>query len=661
MSSSDQLLSNSSSASTPAAGGPGKRTLLFVAAAVACVGITTEIDISSRPAPIKEFGRIGEQFYPEFTDPTLAAALEVYAFDKEEVVPREFVVERLENGRWSIPSHHNYPTDAEDQLAKTAASVIGIKRGAMVTRWPADHAKYGVVNPKQGSLKVDEVEGVGKRLILKGDADAILADYIIGNQPESDQSNDYYVRDPDEDAVYLATLSIDLSTKFEDWIDTDLLHISQSDLVQLTINDYAFDEAQGTINKGATILLKREKSSDPWVLEGLNEETEEVDKAAMTAAVGAIDNMKIVGVREKKGGLTPDLKIDRKAIQSQNDFQIVQSDLMTKGFLLQPDEQPETLKLIASEGELHSTTSDGLVYQMYFGRAFTGSQEELEIGITADESATETKNTEEETDSDDETPETEADGEKDSDSNKQPGRYVFVKVDFEEANLGERPVEPVAPEMPEELQQPAEPKEVDADAVAADSEEVATEEPVTDEADSDSDAEAEGEKPEEDPLAPIREEYESAKKNHEIDMVTYESDVKAFEKKVADGIKKAEDLNRRFAEWYYVVPGETFDKLRLTREDIVKEKEQPKSEEGAADSPADPSEAKTETAKPKEPAPTEDGEADPKPKEETAEEKADTVEEAAKPTEEEPSSEELKTDETPEESAPETEPAAGTE
>ncbi len=31
-------------------------------------------------------------------------------------------------------------------------------------------------------------------------------------------------------------------------------------------------------------------------------------------------------------------------------------------------------------------------------------------------------------------------------------------------------------------------------------------------------------------------------------------------------------MNRRFAEWYYVIPGDSFDKLRLSRGDLVKEK-----------------------------------------------------------------------------------------
>ena len=156
------------------------RTLGFVAAAVACLAVTGIVEYASRPAPIKEFGRVGEEFYKDFTDPTLATALEVYIFDAERVEPRDFRVQRLPNGRWVIPSHHNYPADAEDRLARTAASLIGIKRGALVTRWPADHARYGVVDPRQDSLTVDQVEGVGRRIILRGEDGTVLADYIIG-------------------------------------------------------------------------------------------------------------------------------------------------------------------------------------------------------------------------------------------------------------------------------------------------------------------------------------------------------------------------------------------------------------------------------------------------------------------------------------------------
>lgn len=599
MSSSTSPASSSASSQTAGAG-PGKRTLAFVVAAVICLGITAAIDIASRPDPIKEFGRVGEQFYPDFSDPTLAAGLEVYAFDTEEVLPQEFIVKRQPNGRWTIPSRFNYPADADDQLAKTAASVIGIERGAMVTRWPADHARYGVVNPRQDSLKVDEVEGVGKRLILTGDDGSALVDYIIGKQPEDENSSEYYVRHPEEDEVYIATLSIDLSTKFSDWIDTDMLHINQSDIVQIKINDYSFDEIQGTISQGDTSVLTREKSSDPWILADLNEATEEVDADAMREAVSAVADMKIVGVREKQDGLTPDLRFDRSAIRSQNDVARMQQDLLSKGFLLQEDDQPNTLKLIAREGELFASTSDGLVYRLYFGRAFTGSQEELEVGFDNSDGDTESDSDESTDDAgdggtadEDAGSDTDTAKEEDQESS-QPGRYVFVRVEFAESNLGERPTEPTAPEMPAELQAAEDAAADESDEGEESADDTADDEPAEDNEDGDSEEDADAE---EDPLAEMRLQWEAAQAKYKSEKGEYELSLMEFEKKVEDGQKKAEDMNRRFADWYYVVPGESFDKLRLSRDKVVKakevtEEEKPEAaaanEEASADTPDSP-------------------------------------------------------------------------
>lgn len=42
--------------------------------------------------------------------------------------------------------------------------------------------------------------------------------------------------------------------------------------------------------------------------------------------------------------------------------------------------------------------------------------------------------------------------------------------------------------------------------------------------------------------------------------------------KVEEGRAKAEELNRRFAGWYYVIAAEDFEKLRVTRKDLVQAK-----------------------------------------------------------------------------------------
>jgi len=562
-----------------------KTTGGFILAAVVSLAITGALAIANRPAPIKEFGKVGQEFYPDFADPTRAVSLEVYAFDKDDVKPLDFRVKRLDNGRWVIPSHHDYPADAEDQLAKTAASIIGIKRGAMVTRWEADHSRYGVVNPKQDALNVDEVEGVGKRIMLRGESYNVLADYIIGNKVDG-SADEYYVRHPEEDEVYIAKLDIDLSTKFTDWIETDLLDVDSWDVREVVANNYSFDELKGQITSREVTVLSRKTSSDDWKLDGLNEETEDVNKDAVRDMVNAIGDLKIAGVRPKQKGLTPELQLDREALSGQKDVDRLQADLLARGFLLQPGENGDqkNLKLLAREGELTTATEDGLVYQLHFGRVFTGSQEELETGFSSkDDSETDTSDKANSGDAesqvasvstaeDDEAKASDVAKSSDesekvkADTNK-PGRYVFVRVDFNEKHLGEEPIKPTEPEKPTELIEAEAAKEQGPKPDAADNE-------TSDEA-------VEAEK--EDPLADVRKEYDEAKQKYDDDLKDYESQVADRNKKIADGREKAEELNRRFADWYYVIPGDSFDKLKFARADLVKEKEK-KDEETESDS-----------------------------------------------------------------------------
>ena len=556
-----------------------KTTYWFLGGALAFLAITGGAEWASRPAPIKEFGRVGEEFYSEFVDPTLATSLEVFVFDADAVKPKEFRVERLDNGRWVIPSHHNYPADAEEQLAKTASSVIGIKRGAMVTRWAADHARYGVVNPKQDSLTVDEVDGVGQRLILRGEDESVLADYVVGKQVEGEYDQ-YYVRHPDEDEVYLAKLDIDLSTKFTDWIDTDLFDISTGNVLNLTVNDYSFDELSGKLTQSDVTELTREKTwSDDWELDSLNKETEELNKDAIRDTLNAISNLEIAGVRAKQQGLTPDLMLDKAVLSSQRDVDRLQSDLLSRGFLLQPGENQEALNLIAREGELYAGTDDGLVYRMHFGRVFTGSEEELEIGFgTAEDDSDTFEN--EGADADSEVAETASVEESESEEGDEveakgkPGRYVFVRVDFDETLLGDEPTKPTEPEKSAELIEAEKQAEADQDeATSTDSEadedeaSESGEESATDESErSDSD---DADDSEASTLDKLRKEFDDAKKQYDEDLKKYED----YQEKVKDGKKKAEELNRRFAEWYYVIPGESYDKLSLNRADLVKAKD----------------------------------------------------------------------------------------
>ncbi len=547
-----------------------KRTVTFFLVAVSCVAITALAAFVRRPAAIEEYGKMGQEFYAAF-DPTTATSLEVFAYDTKNGV-QEFSVQRQDNGRWVIPSHYDYPADAVEKLAKTAASMIGIKRGAMVTRWAADHARYGVVDPDQQQMAVKDLEGAGKRIRLRGEDDATLTDLIIGNKAE-DKPGQYFVRKPEEDEVYIADLDIDLSTKFADWINTDLLELDAFDLRHVTLNNYSFDELQGTLTNSVQTTLNRDTGSDPWKMDGLNEETEEVNTDAMRESVNTLADLKVVGVVPKRKGLTPELRVDVKSLSSPVELQVLQQELLSRGFLLQPKEggARDELSLLGREGELLAASDKGLSYRLYFGRAFAGSQKDLELGLDkasdakdeadkADDGKQEDKKADDNADKAGVTDEDAAEADKSTEGEtetdapgEKPGRYIFVRVEFDKQYLGDEPVKPVEPEKPAELEEPAEEGE------EAKKEEAETEEAKTENADT------EGDEPQEDPVEKARQEYEAAKSKYDADLATYQVELDEYNKKVEEGQKKAEEMNRRFAEWYYVIAGESYDKLHLSR------------------------------------------------------------------------------------------------
>src|SRR5580698_9567520 len=96
------------------------RTLIYVGVAVLSIGAATLTHYVTRPKPDAEYQGVGTEFYPEFQDPTTAQMLRVVAYDKDNASAKQFKVE-YKDGKWRIPSHHDYPADGKDRLARTAA------------------------------------------------------------------------------------------------------------------------------------------------------------------------------------------------------------------------------------------------------------------------------------------------------------------------------------------------------------------------------------------------------------------------------------------------------------------------------------------------------------------------------------------------------------
>ncbi|HEV8000111.1 MAG TPA: DUF4340 domain-containing protein, partial [Planctomycetaceae bacterium] len=210
-----------------------KRTLIYLAVALVSVGTATATYYGSRPRKDAESERIGTEFYPDFKYPTEAQALRVVAYDKETGLSKPFKVD-YKDGKWRIPSHHNYPADGKDRLARTAASVIGTARTAFVSRSKADLAKWDLIDPED--TEDTNPNGRGQKIAISKSDGTVLAEYVIGKKKEATgpgQGDLYYIRATkadDPNTIYLANLKIDLSTKFGDWIEPDLLKVDRENL-----------------------------------------------------------------------------------------------------------------------------------------------------------------------------------------------------------------------------------------------------------------------------------------------------------------------------------------------------------------------------------------------------------------------------------------------
>lgn len=343
-----------------------RRTIIFCAVAVVLV-VLAVFSAPRRVTP-DAFLDQGESFFPGFTDPNAARTLEVIDFDEETGSAKPFKV-TYKDGIWTIPSHHNYPADGKDRLAETAAGIIGIKKDDYRSDNVSDHEACGVVDPLDENAL--SLKGRGQRVTIKGENDVVLADFIVG-LPVEGRDNMRFVRVPGQKRVYASLMDLDISTRFEDWIFTDLLEINKDDIENLVLKDYSINERTGRVQDRDVIVL--EKHGD-WATPGMKSD-EEIDKATMNGVLSALDELSIVGVRPKPEGLTAALTIGSDSLSFNRSDML---SLQSKGYFFSRDG-----RLLSNEGEVQARSSDGLVYTLRFGEVVYGSGLAVTAGTSGD-------------------------------------------------------------------------------------------------------------------------------------------------------------------------------------------------------------------------------------------------------------------------------------
>jgi hypothetical protein len=507
--------------------------------------------------------------------------MRIVTFDEGTSQVREFEVAQ-NNGVWSLPSHQNYPADAKEQLASAAAALVDLKVLAPVSKDARDHELYGVVEPKPTDDQFGQ-QGVGKLIVVEGENDKPLARLIIGKEDKPSRRDDFagadtqlrFVRIPGQDQVYRVQMKADkFTTKFSDWIETDLLKLNPFDIVDVKLRDYSVIDAvtksgefAQMLNPRADIDVSFDDKTNRWSLKDLMiykgkkkeeaklDDDEELNSTKLNDLKNALAKLKIMDVAHKPGQMSANLKAGKEYMDD-----TASHDLRRRGFHAVPV-GTDQFDIVSNDGEAVVSMKDGIQYILRFGEV-AGIDSSPDDDKKKGGDASKAKEGEDKSKT-----ETAADSKGGGLS-----RYIMVMAQFNPDLLPKPDLEPLpeikkAPEK--KASGKAEPKSADTkgetkkDAKKDEGKSAAT---STDDADDQEAIEAQRD----------RIEKENHRKQDDYD------------EKVKKGEQRAKELNARFADWYYVVGDETYRKIHLGQSDLIKKKGADAKDGKAAAHPALP-------------------------------------------------------------------------
>jgi hypothetical protein len=547
-------------------------------------------------------------------DPFAATQLKVVKYDEGTSSVRTFEVAKRD-GLWVIPSHQDYPADAQTHMADAATSVMNLTILRTATNNRGDHKTYGVVAPDVEKLEAGSV-GVGTHVTMEDAKRQKLADIIIGKEVK-DQPGQRYVRNAGQDPVYVVKLDpAKLTTRFEDWIEADLLKLNAWDVSKVVLKDYSaelqLDLASGSLtptwDPRSEMTFSYSDSDAKWTAEELkvfNTETkqfeavtlaedEEPNKDKLNDLKNALDDLKIVDVERKPDGLSKDLKANQEFAKNREALQ----NLAARGFI--PVMLGEVFEVLSNEGEVLCQMKDGVEYVLRFGKLVLSSGSDAEKKVDAPSEAND------------------AAGEA-----KEGGtgihRYLFVTARFKDATIAQPQLEDL-PELPQGASAPPPAESAPATGTQPPSEgaqestgqepsagqppaqsggdqtEPQNNEPPAAEGDESSQASekvqepaAEGQQENTDAKdAAVSEKTgegekqdkqleELIKKRKEIETENQRK-LDEYQDKIKKGKDREKELNDRFGDWYYVISDEVYKKIHLGRDDVIKKKEAEKKE-----------------------------------------------------------------------------------
>ncbi len=349
---------------------------------------------------------VGTSLIGSFKDPLAVASMKIVSFDENEGTLSNFeVAKESDSGDWTIVSRKGYPADAVEQVTNAANSLIDLKVLDVVPCTREDHDDLGVIEPKLEDLKIGD-EGVGRLVTFKDADKQSIASIIIGDRVK-DSDEQINVRIPGQDPVYIVALDDKpLTTKFQDWIEEDLLKLSTIDVSEVVTKDYS-----ASLGNGGQIALQRNftaqfaKEGAQWELAKLLEfdpkrptaepkevaveADQKVNATKLKEIENALDDLKIVNVLRKPDGMSANLRASEDFLSDQKAV----ASLAGRGFYPVQLTADGGTEILSANGEMTVGLKDGVEYVLRFGNIAGLGEEDSDDESSEKEDGEEKKST----------------------------------------------------------------------------------------------------------------------------------------------------------------------------------------------------------------------------------------------------------------------------
>ena len=523
-----------------------KKTITFLGAAIIAVCIATFTSPTKRD-PSAKANLMGQALFESF-DARAVTGIEIVEVDEEDIQTKSIEVTQTEKG-WFIrrPGKADYPANADNQLEDVSSMLFDLRIIDQAGEGAGEHAKFCVLNPS----KADATEsGIGRLIHLKNSSGSNLASLIIGEEVNG-LPNTYYVRKPEQNAVYRVEVSNarDVSSKFVDWVEQDFLDLDKRKIKQVTLDNYDVNLAQGKINRTNNPFVLNIADSEWSFPGGKLKDNEELDKEILDALKDALDDLEIIDVERKPEILVNNLKQGKEFFSNLRDAnnQAVVQSLQQKGFytIAAKDASGQTVpKVVSNKGEVLVGMESGVEYVLRFGDIYRGSEDDENSSgdsryIYAFARVNESLLTPPILAP---LPGASPQGAKGPEGEKGPIAKPGSPPDF---------IPPTAPPRDTPPPPPAQPKAANNKAVKVEKKNASDQ--AAEKAKKDAEKEAE--------IAQVQ--ASNARMQAEYDG------------KINKARQRAKEINENLAGWYYVISNDVYEKIRLERNSFVKSKDNP--------------------------------------------------------------------------------------